>query len=76
MKGRPCSDSQFSHILDVLILYKRTCPTKEVTLSEASIQEAVGYFMKSGLFEGKDLKASSLKELSKLADIDSEVVAT
>jgi len=56
MKGRQYTDSQFSHVLDVLILYKRTCPTKDVYLSEASIQEAVAYFMKSGLFDGSQFE--------------------
>jgi hypothetical protein len=52
MKGRQYTDQQFSHILDVLILYKRTCPDKEVYLNEASIKAAFDHFMKSGMFEG------------------------
>lgn len=52
MKGQQYTDQQFSHILDVLILYKRTCPEKDVYLNDASIREAFDHFMKSGMFEG------------------------
>lgn len=52
MKGQQYTDQQFSHILDVLILYKRTCPDKDVYLNNASIKAAFDHFMKSGLFEG------------------------
>ena len=52
MKGQQYTDQQFSHILDVLILYKRTCPDKDVYLNDASIKAAFDHFMKSGLFEG------------------------
>jgi hypothetical protein len=52
MKDRQYTDQQFSHILDVLIQYKRCCPEKDVYLNESSIQEAFTYFMKTGIFEG------------------------
>jgi len=54
MKGRASqyTDQQFSHILDMLILYKRTCPDKPVYLKESSIKEACAHFLKSGMFEG------------------------
>ena len=45
------TDQQFSHILDVLIQYKKCVPEKDVYLNETSIKEAFAYFMKTGIFE-------------------------
>jgi hypothetical protein len=52
MKVRQYTDQQFAHILEVLILYKRTCPDKDVYLNEVSIKAAFDHFLKSGMFEG------------------------
>jgi hypothetical protein len=66
MKERQYTDSQFAHILDVLILYKRTCPERDVYLKESSIQEAFAYFIKSGMFEGspalQELQGSEMSQ--------------
>ena len=51
MKVQQYTDKQFSHILDVLIQYKKCVPEKDVYLNETSIKEAFGYFMKTGIFE-------------------------
>ena len=51
MKGKRYTDEQFNHILDVLIQYKKCVPHKEVSLSEASLKDAVEYFMKTGVFQ-------------------------
>ena len=51
MKGKRYTDEQFKHILDVLIQYKKCVPHKEVSLSEASLKDAVEYFMKTGVFQ-------------------------
>jgi len=42
---------QFEHVLDVLILYKQTCPKKTVYINEISLKEAFA-FMQT---HGKDL---------------------
>jgi len=42
---------QFEHILDMLILYKQTCPKKTVCINEKCIKEAFE-FMQT---HGKDL---------------------
>ena len=51
MKVQQYTDQQFSHILDVLIQYKKCVPEKDVYLNETSIKEAFAYFMKTGIFE-------------------------
>ena len=51
MKERHYNQEQFNNILEILIKYKRSCPDREVSLSEASLQEAILYFMKTGVFE-------------------------
>ena len=51
MRERHYTQEQFNNILDILIRYKRSCPDREVSLSETSLQEALIYFMKTGLFE-------------------------
>ena len=51
MKVQQYTDLQFSHILDVLIQYKKCAPEKDVYLTETSIKEAFAYFMKTGIFE-------------------------
>ena len=51
MRERHYTQEQFNNILDILIRYKRSCPDREVPLSESSLQEALLYFMKTGLFE-------------------------
>ena len=60
MKGHRYTDQQFSHILDVLIQYKKCVPEKDVYLNETSIKEAFAYFMKTGIFER--LVGSSIAE--------------
>ena len=45
------SDEQFSHILDILILYNQLNPTIDVYLNEKCIKEAIN-FMNN---QGKDL---------------------
>ena len=50
MKGQ-YTQEQFTHIVDLLIQYKRCVPDKEVSLSEASLKDAVAYFTKFGFFE-------------------------
>lgn len=45
------SDEQFSHILDILILYNQLHPNKVVYLNEKCIKEAL-HFMNS---QGKDI---------------------
>lgn len=45
------SDEQFSHILDILILYNQLHPNKDVYLNERYIKEAIN-FMNN---QGKDL---------------------
>jgi len=42
---------QFEHALDVLILYKQTCPKKNVYINDKSVKEAFA-FMQT---HGKDL---------------------
>ena len=51
MQVQQYTDQQFSHILDVLIQYKKCVPEKDVYLNETSIKEAFAYFMKTGIFE-------------------------
>ena len=51
MKVQQYTDQQFSHILDVLIQYKKCVPEKDVYLNETSIKGAFAYFMKTGIFE-------------------------
>ena len=51
MRERYYTQEQFNNILDILIRYKRSCPEREVSLTENSLQEALVYFMKTGLFE-------------------------
>ena len=51
MKGGYYTDAQFNHILEVLILYKKCCPEREVSLSESSIRSAVKHFQSTGMFE-------------------------
>ena len=51
MRDRHYTQEQFNNILDILIRYKRSCPDREVSLTEASLQEALIYFMKTGMFE-------------------------
>ena len=51
MRERYYTQEQFNNILDILIRYKRSCPDREVSLTETSLQEALVYFMKTGLFE-------------------------
>jgi hypothetical protein len=63
MKGGYYTDAQFNHILEVLILYKKCCPEREVSLSEASIRSAVKHFQSTGMFEA----------LSNLSEPDSDV---
>ncbi len=49
MRERHYTQAQFNQILEILIRYKRSCPEKTVYLSETSLQEALAYFMKSGI---------------------------
>ena len=51
MRDRHYTQEQFNNILDILIRYKRSCPDREVYLTEASLQEALVYLMKVGMFE-------------------------
>jgi hypothetical protein len=51
MKIDRLTDVQFNHFLEVLIQYKKCNPEKDVYLSEKSIQEAIQFFIKTGLFE-------------------------
>lgn len=51
MRGGYYTDTQFNHILDVLILYKKCCPDIDVYLSEASIRSAVKHFQSTGMFD-------------------------
>ena len=51
MKERHYTQEQFNNILDILIRFKKSCPDREVSLSENSLKEALEYFMKTGLFE-------------------------
>lgn len=51
MRERHYTQEQFNNILDILIRYKRSCPEREVFLSEHSLQEALVYLMKVGMFE-------------------------
>lgn len=51
MKIDRLTDVQFNHFLEVLIQYKKCNPEKEVSLTEKSIQEAIQFFIRSGLFE-------------------------
>ena len=44
------TDQQFNHIIEVLIQYKKCCPTEDVYLNEKSIKKAFDYFMKIGIF--------------------------
>ena len=45
------NQQQFEHALDVLILYKQTCPKKNVYINDKSVKEAFA-FMQT---HGKDL---------------------
>ena len=51
MRERHYTQEQFNNILDILIRFKKSCPDREVSLSENSLKEALEYFMKTGLFE-------------------------
>ena len=51
MKDQVYTDTQFNHILDILILYKQCNLETEVCLNESSIKEAIAYFQQTGLFE-------------------------
>ena len=59
MRERHYTQEQFNNILDILIRYKRSCPDREVSLTEASLQEALLYFMKTGLFESDVLDVAN-----------------
>ena len=50
MRERHYTQEQFNNILDILIRYKRSCPDREVSLSESSLQEALLYVMMTFLF--------------------------
>jgi hypothetical protein len=45
------TDQQFNHIIEILIQYKKCCPTEDVYLNEKSIKHAFDYFMKIGIFD-------------------------
>ena len=59
MRERYYTQEQFNRILDILIRYKRSCPDKDVFLTETSLQEAIVYFVKTGIFEEEDHSALS-----------------
>ena len=62
MKDKHYTDEQFNHILEVLIQYKKCVPHKEVSLSEASLKDAVEYFMKTGVFQDAFKRATQTQE--------------
>ena len=67
MKIDRLTDVQFNHFLEVLIKYKKCNPEKDVSLTGKSIQEAIQFFIHSGLFE--DFNPSD--EIDEIDEIDS-----
>ena len=61
MKIDKLTDVQFNHLLELLIHYKRCNPDKDVYLNENSINEALQFFMKSGIFQ-------DINKLSEMTD--------
>ena len=51
MKDQVYTDTQWNHILDMLILYKQCNLETEVYLNESSLKEAITYFQTTGVFE-------------------------
>ena len=51
MKIDQLTDVQFNHFLELLIQYKKCNPDKDVYLNGKSIQEAIQFFISTGLFE-------------------------
>jgi len=63
MKIDKLTDVQFNHFLEVLIHYKKCNPEKDVYLSEKSIQEAIQFFIQSGLFEDFNQSIDGIDEI-------------